>query len=130
MARVPQAMSRIRKRDHSPVIVQPTDLDRKLRRGLNGTFTSSARESKADGDMNSILKSWTEAGNAQCEIRPCQRSENVTHPISCVNTGVAAYIKFRKALPRVAWHSGPDEPLARFKSEKNGRARNSRTLRG
>src|SRR5215471_4192339 len=108
MARVPQAMSRIRKRDHSPAVVQPTDLERKPQRGFNGTFTSSARESKADGDMNSILKSRTEAGNAQCEIRPCQRSENVTHPISCVNRGVAAYIKFRKALPRVAWHSGPD----------------------
>src|SRR5215468_5595493 len=120
MARVPQAMSRIRKRDHSPVIVQPTDLDRKLRRGLNGTFTSSARESKAGGDMNSILKSRTVAGNAQCEIRPCQRSENVTHPISCVNRGVAAYIKFRKALPRVAWHSGPTSRSQGSRARKMG----------
>jgi hypothetical protein len=29
MARTPQTMSRIRTRDHSPVINHPTDLDRK-----------------------------------------------------------------------------------------------------
>ena len=65
MARAPQTMSRIRTRDHSPVINQPTDLDRKLRRGLNGSFASSAKELKADGDINPILKSKSEGGNTQ-----------------------------------------------------------------
>ena len=119
-------MSRIRKRDHNPVINQPTDLDRKRRRGLNGSFTSSAQELKADGDTNSILKSGTKAGNVQSEIHPRQRPGNVTHSISCVNRGWAAYINFRIDLPRVAWHDGPRRVIAKFKSEKNGRARNSR----
>ena len=73
MARVPQAMSSIRKRDHIPVISQPSDLDRQPRRGLNGSFTSSAKELKADGDMNSILKSRTEAAtpNARFDLAEC-----------------------------------------------------------
>jgi hypothetical protein len=55
MARVPQAMSRIRTRDQIPVINQPSNLDRKLRCELNGSFASSSKELEADGDINSIL---------------------------------------------------------------------------